>query len=132
MLLACLLACLLAAAAILLEDSLADANLSSHLQGADLDFEGVIARCNAVLLVAQALPGVAGLEHLPDMFQSESDESDESDDSESDESDESDDSDEHVRSETGPTFAIPQDERSLVAACRAWCLVRVILLSTLY
>eukprot|EP01052_Picozoa_sp_SAG31_P017017 SAG31_NODE_1148_length_9661_cov_24.669839_4_plen_1240_part_00 len=80
---------------------------------ADLDFDGVIKRCKAVLLVAQALPGVAGLRRR-DRFKSE-------------------------LMKEGPQkqhalagcagsasrFQIAHRERSLIAACRVWCLVSV-------
>eukprot|EP01050_Picozoa_sp_SAG11_P019192 SAG11_NODE_3019_length_2759_cov_1.335338_4_plen_198_part_01 len=62
---------------------------------ADLDFSGVIARCKAVVVVAQALPGVAGLELEP--------------------SDQS----------CMRAASIPTQERPLVAACRAWCLAEI-------
>ena len=74
---------------------------------ADLDFGGVIARCAAVLVVAQALPGVAGLEgHKYDV------------------------GDPGARD--GGTASrmeavakrIPAGERPLFAGCRVWCLVR--------
>jgi ankyrin repeat protein len=95
---------------------------------ADLDFDGVIERCQAVLLVAQALPGVAGLEYDSD----DSNDSDDSDHSDSsggyvgpELSSESDYDDSDDSSEEGSAFAIPKDERPLVAACRAWCLAEV-------
>jgi hypothetical protein len=67
---------------------------------ADLDFGGVIGRCQAVLLVAQALPGVAGLQ-----FEARIEDQN------------------FGKLISGQ--AIPADERPLVAACRAWCLAEV-------
>jgi hypothetical protein len=68
---------------------------------ADLDFGGVIEQCKAVLLVAQALPGVAGLELKNDWN-----------------------GDKSVKV-LKPGQAIPKEERSLVAACRVWCLAEI-------
>jgi hypothetical protein len=64
---------------------------------ADLDFAGVIERCTAVLMVAQALPGVAGLETEEDQSQSGW----------------------PLKLKAGQ--AIPANERSLFAGCRVWC-----------
>ena len=70
---------------------------------ADLDFGGVIERCAAVLMVAQAMPGVAGLKLQKDGGRL-------------------------VNPEEGIVVGvkdgIPADERSLFAGCRVWCLVR--------
>eukprot|EP01051_Picozoa_sp_SAG22_P002405 SAG22_NODE_105_length_20045_cov_23.373308_14_plen_978_part_00 len=65
---------------------------------ADLDFAGVIERSKAVLMVAQALPGVAGLEMTGWRPSGR---------------------------RIYPGQAIPDEERPLVAATRVWCLAEV-------